>query len=388
MKFTKHALRKSVSVVLVLMLLLSTLLLSGCGSQKTPNTTSENDSGSLGEGVEYSFNATSGKLTVSGAGDMKDFAKGEDAPWYAYRGSIEKIEIGENITSIGDYAFYHCVALEKIEIAAKALTSIGKYAFWMCSLLEEIAFPETLTEIGEGAFAYCAALSSVSVSNLATLGASAFAGCTALEVASFDGALAAIPEKAFMNCTALKTVAYPERVTDANIASDAFLNVSDKLELSVVKSEGTLTVLYLDEDGETLSESYSAVIAKGAEYSVTTPVLEGYTIPAGQETLSGVMPGADLELRVIYKKNAVESETSDPAETTPQGGAETEPSGGSEEPAQEFGPMQIAFIVLLVVIVGAIIVGAVLLMRSNKSITKDSQTVRKNGNGSNKSSKK
>ena len=97
------------NALLALLLIASTLLLSACGSGSAQSAT--NAEGSLGNGVEFTFNATSGKLTISGAGQIKNFEKPEDAPWYSYRASIEKIEIGENITAIGNYAFYHFTAL-------------------------------------------------------------------------------------------------------------------------------------------------------------------------------------------------------------------------------------------------------------------------------------
>lgn len=363
MKFSK----RFAALLLALLLIASTLLLSACGSGSAQSAT--NAAGALGDGVEFTFNATSGKLTISGAGQIKNFEKPEDAPWYSYRASVEKIEIGENITAIGNYAFYHFTALERVEINAKALTHIGSYAFWMCSLLEEITIPATVTEVGESAFAYCASIESVSFSALKVLGKSAFAGCTALEVVSFDGPITAIPEKAFMNCTALKTVAYPDSVLPENVAADAFLNTSEKLEQSVVKSEATLTIRYLSEDGTELAPAHVAVLGKGAEYSVTTPLVDGYVIPSGEETISGIMPGADLTIQVIYKATAVETT---PVETTPVEES-TEQPGGTTEPKKA----PIGYLVLLVILLAAIAVGGVLLVRSNKNITKDSQTVRK-----------
>ena len=375
MNFMRTNVNKTVLRVLsaVLLLVLLSALFVGCGSKKVE---AKDDAGTCGSGVEYTFSETTNKLTVSGSGDMTAFAKAEDAPWYAYRAAIEKVEIGENVKSIGDYAFSHCTALEKVEIEAKALTSVGKYAFWMNTALEEIELPATVTEIGESAFAYCAALTSFSVQNLATLGQSAFAGCTALEVATFDGTLASIPAKTFMNCTALKTVAYPEGITDASVAEDAFLGVDrEKLTVSSLKSEPTLTVRYLNDKGEEIAATYTAVLAKGERYSVKTPEVEGYTIPAGQETLEDVMPAADVVLTVVYK-TAVSEETTAPV---PDGSETTAEPDEKEEPKKA----PIGYLILLVVLVVAIGVGAFLLLRSSKNITKDSQTVRKNGKDKN-----
>ncbi|MBO5269312.1 MAG: leucine-rich repeat protein [Clostridia bacterium] len=368
------------AAMLCVLLLVTGVLLASCGNSSA-RTSAPNAEGTCGNGVTFTYNGTSKKLTVAGSGDMTDYAKAEDVPWYTYRAAIEKIEIGENVKSIGNYAFYHCYNVGRVDVEATALASIGDYAFWMCTLLEEIEIPETVSEIGASAFAYCTALESVSVSNLSTLGASAFAGCSALEVASFDGALTVIPEKAFMNCTSLKTVAYPDSVSKESVASDAFLGAKEGFAQSIVKSEATLTVKYLNDKGEEIATAYSAVTAKGSEYSVKTPEVEGYIIPAGEETLSGIMPGADVTLTVVYKTDASSTETAAPEEETT-----AEPDAGENEKPEE--KPNVIFLVLLGVVVVVIVVGAVLLLRSSKNVTKDSQTVRKNGNGKNGKKKK
>lgn len=383
-KTVKKALRTALSVGLALLLLLSTLLLSGCGGSSSAKAP-EADVGSCGTGVEYEFNGTLSRLTIKGSGDMTDYTSPDQVPWAEYASSIEKVVISESITSIGDYAFYYCTALEKVTMEAKALASIGSYAFWMNRSLVEIEIPATVTEIGANAFAYCTSLTTVSTENLATIGAGAFMGCTALEVASLDGTLTSIPEKTFMNCTALKTVAYSETVTETAIDEKAFVNANADVKKTVIKLLATLTIEYVDADGNALAEKHVETLDKGAEYSVTTPTVEGYTIPAGKETLSGTMPGADVTLKVVYTKAAVDTEPAGEETDAPTGESDAAGSGTEEESKKG---TQIIFLVLLVVIVIAIVVGAVLLMRSGKNITKDSQTVRKNDPKKNSKGKK
>ncbi len=381
-KFGRRALRSLLSVLLVLTMLLSLLLLSGCGGSKQSVKAPDTDAGSCGASVQYEFNGTLGRLTVKGTGDMTDYESGSKVPWAEYAPAIKKLVIAEGVTSVGDYAFYYCTALESVNIESKDLVSIGKYAFWMNRALPEIEIPATVTEIGEEAFAYCTTLQSISAESLATLGGGAFRGCSALEFASLSGTLAEIPARAFANCAALKKVATGESVTKWD---DTALENTEGVEKTVIKLVGTLTVRYVDENGNELAPAHVAEYAKDSAYSVTTPTVEGYTIPAGKETVSGTMPGADLEVRVVYVKDA--QETTDPSETT------TDPSqdAGTEKPEEEADDTPIVFLVLLVVIVIAIAVGAVLLVRSGKNVTKDSQTVRKNDpkkNGKNGKKKK
>ena len=50
---------------------------------------------------------------------------------YVYRNSVQKIEIGSGVTSIGDYAFTLCYSLASITIP-NGVTSIGDYVFNYC----------------------------------------------------------------------------------------------------------------------------------------------------------------------------------------------------------------------------------------------------------------
>lgn len=52
---------------------------------------------------------TDGTLTISGSGEMLDFvSKNTSDAWRAYKNDITKVVIGENVTSVCDYAFRNC----------------------------------------------------------------------------------------------------------------------------------------------------------------------------------------------------------------------------------------------------------------------------------------
>ena len=88
--------------------------------------------------------------------------------------------IPNNVTSIGDYAFYWCTSLTSIQIP-NSVTSIGEGAFVYCSSLTRIEIPNSVTSIGDEAFAYCESLTSVEIPNSVTsIGISAFDGCSSL----------------------------------------------------------------------------------------------------------------------------------------------------------------------------------------------------------------
>ena len=64
-----------------------------------------------------------------------------------------------------------------------------------------------------------------------------------------------------------------------------------------------LTINYVDADGSAVAPAYTGSFNYGAAYSVTSPVIEGYT--ADQTVVSGNMPASDVTVTVTYTANAV-----------------------------------------------------------------------------------
>ena len=67
---------------------------------------------------------------------------------------LKKIILPENITEIGEKAFYYGRFIEDINLPA-SLTKISERAFAFCAKLPTPSFPENLEEIGESAYRYC-----------------------------------------------------------------------------------------------------------------------------------------------------------------------------------------------------------------------------------------
>lgn len=75
--------------------------------------------------------------------------------------NVVAIEIGTDVTSIGEDAFNDCyLSLTSVTIP-NSVTNIGKRAFWNCTHLTSLTIGENVTSIGENAFVQCYRLTSV-----------------------------------------------------------------------------------------------------------------------------------------------------------------------------------------------------------------------------------
>ena len=103
-----------------------------------PGAAWETTSGTIGEShVSWSFDETSGRLTISGSGGCEAFTSPEDQPWAALRDEIREVW------------FY-----DQADLAIENLA----YWFTDCVNLTMAEVPYTTKMIGEGAFAGCSSL--------------------------------------------------------------------------------------------------------------------------------------------------------------------------------------------------------------------------------------
>ncbi len=105
-----------------------------------------------------------GTLSISGSGDMDNFAGQQDreSAWRQYADKINEIIINPGVTSIGNYAFYKCINLRSITIPT-SITSIGNNAFNRCERLTSITIPSSVTSIADDVFSDCKSLKTVTV---------------------------------------------------------------------------------------------------------------------------------------------------------------------------------------------------------------------------------
>lgn len=142
---------------------------------------------------------------------------------FAFCGLTE-IDIPDNVTSLGEAAFYRCLNLVKAKIdvphisdkaffgcnrlsdltISDGVVSIGDEAFGSCEDLTELDLPESVTSIGHIAFQACRKLTSIKFPAFVDIGGSAFSLCTALKSISMDSGT--IGDSAFSRCNQLASV--------------------------------------------------------------------------------------------------------------------------------------------------------------------------------------
>ena len=148
--------------------------------------------------------------------DMKDIQFAETP--------LISIEIGDGITSIGEYTFAYCSSLTDVTIGT-GITSISSGAFEDCSGLTSIVIPDSVTEIGEYAFSSCSGLTGITIpDSVTTIGNNAFQNCSKLTSITIPDSVIRIGNSAFAYCSGLTSINIPNSVT--SIASYAFYDCS------------------------------------------------------------------------------------------------------------------------------------------------------------------
>ena len=198
------------------------------------------DCGAQGSNVTWSLDSD-GKLTIAGEGSIADYKQASDTPWYGNKDNIKSINIGDGVTSIGNYAFANCENLTSINL--NGVTSIGAFAFTGCTTLptvnlnsvtvgesafsscglQYVSISGSMKRIEAGTFAKCQSLNHVNFpSDLEYIGNGAFYNCGFRSFTQYDfpKSLKTIGDRAFADCSSLSSVVLPASVT--SIGSSAF----------------------------------------------------------------------------------------------------------------------------------------------------------------------
>ena len=189
------------------------------------------------EGAVVATLRVDGSLVISGTGNMKNWTRNTNVPWYGE--DITSVEIQSGVTNIGDYAFAECSDITSATISEGVIT-IGKNAFSGCNSLEDITIPTTVTTIGNNAFARCSGLIEVKLpEGVTTIGTSVFSGCSSLTTFTIPSTLKTISSKTFYGCESLENVTIANGVT--SIGTSAFEGCSALTEITIPSTVATIS---------------------------------------------------------------------------------------------------------------------------------------------------
>ena len=278
--------------------------------------------------------------------------EGTATPWKAVASSVKKVIVGNGITAIPDYAFYNMTALETVEFQG-GVTSIGKLSFAFTPALKEITLPETVTAIGYGAFEASGLVAVKLPASVTTISERTFVYCDDLTEVVGAG-VTAIGKDAFAYCKSFKSLGVADIAAAANTA-DIFGEGTPAPTVTVASNDTySVTVNYVYAEGGEASESKIELHAKDETYSITSPVIEGYT--ADKTVVTGTVGTAAVVETVTYTKNPEETEA--PVETE---------SAPVEEPKEEKLDFWTVFaLIATVVILIGVAVAVILYVRHDK----------------------
>ena len=137
------------------------------------------------------------------------------------------INLNNEITSIGQYAFCNCTNLALTSLPSN-LTSIGQYAFCNCTNLALTSLPSNLTSIGQSAFYNCTNLAIKSIPSGVTQirNYNSFGYCTSLVQISMENVTylngASNNVGTFIQCTGLKKVWIGSAITNSGLGRYVF----------------------------------------------------------------------------------------------------------------------------------------------------------------------
>lgn len=199
------------------------------------------NSGTCGENLTWTLD-DNGTLTISGEGDMEDYAW--YPPWFNNKFNIKSVVIEEGVTSIGDRALRVC-HFTNIAIP-DSVTKIGKEAL-ASSDLTSVDIGRNVTSIAEDALMSCDSLAEINVDsenpNYSSLDGVLFnkdktvllqyACGKADDIYTVPDGVDGIGYRAFY-CSSLTNIILPESVT--HIDDGAFLNCQSLTNIEIPDS--------------------------------------------------------------------------------------------------------------------------------------------------------
>ena len=155
-----------------------------------------------------------------------------------YQNAITKIELGDNVTSIGHDTFRGCYSLTSLTIP-NSVTSIEVSAFNSCYSLTSLTIPDSVISIGNSVFSGCYSLTSLTIPDSVTnIGSYIFSSCYSLTSLTIPDSVTNIKSYIFSGCYSLTSLTIPDSVT--NIVDGAFQNCYSLTSIVIPDSVTTI----------------------------------------------------------------------------------------------------------------------------------------------------
>ncbi len=210
----KNALKKTVSILLITIMVISAAPLTGFVGIELPDISplfklKANATGVLKQNaytyiVDDNFaiiidcdTSIAGEVVVPS--ELNGFIVNEISNSAFYDcNKITKVTLPSTINKIGSYAFYNCELLQQINLP-DSIVEIGTYAFANCDAIEDIVLPKSLTNVEIGAFQNCSSLKKIVIpENVTKVKDSAFYYCSNLSEIGLHDNIVHIGNNAFL----------------------------------------------------------------------------------------------------------------------------------------------------------------------------------------------
>ena len=215
-------------------------LLCVLAPQFSTNVSAAGTSGSCGDNLIWFFDKSSGTLTISGSGEMKNMDDIDSAPWNSFKEEILNLIVQPGVSRIGDFAFSGCNHLSSVSFP-DSLQSFGAYAFSQTGL-KTIAIPKGVTQISIGLFTECHGLQEVTLHNkINYIGISAFSGCSNLKNIELPKIVDTVCDGAFKDCASLEHISLPSLTGIPDYCFEGCSSLSDITLCPDLKTIGTFS---------------------------------------------------------------------------------------------------------------------------------------------------
>lgn len=266
---------------------------------------------------------------------------------------LTSVTIPNSVTSIGDYAFYRCNKINSIYISdlsawcslfstktsypvffndyhlylndeeikelkiPENVTSLGNFAFYDCSYISSVSMPNNVIIIGESTFEKCRGIKTLKLSdNLQIIKKAAFKGCNSMNTVTIPAVVEFIYQEAFANCHGLESVnvlpTTPPFLYDSSFSNysvplkvpkgykDAYQTAQGWKNFTYIRDVDIYKLTYLVDNEEYKSYEIEEGEAITPE---TAPTKEGHTF-SGWSEIPDTMPAHDVTVTGTFSINS------------------------------------------------------------------------------------